>query len=67
MSDRVKGFYVSLEKDIRDDDFQTIMNAVLMVKGVLSVEPSITSADDWMNRERVKFELRKKIFDILAP
>lgn len=64
MSDRIKGFYVALEKDIKDEDFKEIKNAVLMVKGVLKVKESISDPSDWMNRERIRNELITKVFEI---
>lgn len=66
MSDRIKGFCVTLNTDIRDDDFEQIKNAVLLIKGVISVKESVTSTNDHMNRSRIKHEIIKSIFDILT-
>lgn len=60
MTDRVKGFTVTLEKDIRIDDVEVIMQAIRMIRGIADVEPSITSVEDHMNRQMVKNELREK-------
>jgi len=65
MTDRVKGFTVTLEKDIRIDDVEVILNAVKMIKGVAHVEPSISTSDDHFARERVKMEMREKIWRII--
>lgn len=65
MTDRVKGFTVTLEKDVRVDDFETIQTAVQMIKGVAHVEPSITTSLDHMNRIRIKAELLTKLFKLL--
>jgi hypothetical protein len=65
MTDRIKGFTVTLDRDIRDDDFQRILEAVEMIKGVAHVEPSITTSEDHMNRQRIKSELLTKMFRIL--
>jgi hypothetical protein len=65
MTDRVKGFTVTLEKDIRIDDVQAIMQSILMIRGVADVEASISTSDDHMNRQMIKAELRNKIFEIL--
>lgn len=64
MSDRIKGFVVSLDKDYRDDDAAVILNAIRMVRGVASVEPCLASIDDHINRDRVRRELWDKIFKI---
>ena len=60
MTERVKGFIVTLEKDIRIDDVQVIIQAISMIRGVADVEPSISNSDDYMNRQMVKNELREK-------
>ncbi len=65
MTDRVKGFTVTLEKDIRIDDVEEIQNAIAMIKGVIQVEPSISTSEDHMSRERAKYEMRNKIFEVL--
>jgi len=66
MTDRIKGFTVTLDQDYRDDDVENILNAVRMIKGVTHVEPSITTAEDHMNRERIRIELQNEIFNTLS-
>jgi len=63
MTDRIKGFTVSLTHDIRDDDCEVIINAIKMIKGVADVELHVVDPDDWMARKHVKEELRNKIFE----
>jgi len=65
MTDRVKGLYVVLDNDYRDDDVQEIINAIKMIKGVQDVTNSIVDGDDWMNRSRIGFEFQSKILDVL--
>ncbi len=65
MTDRVKGFTVTLEQDIRIDDVEAILNAVKMIRGVAHVEPSISTSEDHFARERVKMEMREKIWRII--
>jgi hypothetical protein len=60
MTDRVKGFTVTLEKDIRIDDVEVIMQAIRMIRGIADVEPCISTGDDYINRKMVKHELREK-------
>lgn len=62
MTDRIKGFTVTLEKDFRDDDVEVIKQAIQMIKGVAHVEPSIVTNEDHFNRERIKSELRDKFW-----
>lgn len=65
MTDRVKGFTVTLDKDMREDDFESLLNAVRMIKGVAHVEPTLVTAEDHMNRQVIKSELLTKMFKLL--
>lgn len=65
MTDRVKGFTVTLEKDIRTDDVEVILNAVRMIKGIAHVEPSLSTHEDHINQERLKWELRDKFYNFI--
>lgn len=60
MTDRVKGFIVTLEKDIRIDDVEPLMNAIRMMRGIADVAPSVTDISDHMAQARVKSEIREK-------
>lgn len=39
MTDRISGFVVALDHDMRDDDVKPTLDALRHIKGVLSVEP----------------------------
>ena len=65
MTDRVKGFNVTLESDVRIDDIETIMNAIKMIKGIVDVEPNIVTTDDLFNRVRIKNEYRNKLYKFI--
>ena len=65
MTTRYKSFIVSLEHDVRDDESESIVTALKMVKGVLRVEPQEATAGDLTIQYREKSELRKKLFDFL--
>lgn len=65
MSDRIKGFYVVLDADYREDDSQVILNAINQIKGVLSVKPFISDVNDFMARERIRIELTEKVWKAL--
>lgn len=41
MTDRISGFTVILDHDIRDDDIAPVLAAIEMVKHVISVEPHV--------------------------
>jgi len=51
MSDRIKGFIVTLDKDLSEEASDHVLKAIQMVKGVLAVEP-ITA--DLMGDEHIR-------------
>ena len=66
MTDRHKGYIVTLNNDIREDDAEYIINALRMVSGVLSVEPVVSDVSGFMDRERAWYEIRDVLFDTLV-
>lgn len=66
MTDRLKGCTVVFENDIRTDDAEVLINSIRMLRGVLSVETNVSDTDDWMNRERIKHELTRKLWEVLG-
>jgi hypothetical protein len=67
MTQRLKGFVVTLEKDLREDDAEVILNALRMIRHVESVEPVESNFDDQMNRSRIRSEFRDKLWAVLYP
>lgn len=65
MSDRINTIIVVLEKDTRLDDCQPILTAIRMTKGVLKATPNVVDSRDWMAEERARYELRKKLWEVL--
>ena len=67
MTDRYHSIGVVLKKDIRDDDAQCVLDAIKMIKGVLSVKPYVSDFDTNMAEERAKRELSDKLWKVLHP
>lgn len=66
MTDRLNGFIVTLETPMRDDDAESVLNAIRMVKCVLSVKPLATmDTAEFVIRQQVKAEMRAKLWDAL--
>ena len=65
MTDRINGVFVTLDKDIRIDDAEHLLNAIRMVKGVADVSPNISDPNVHVARVTAKMELQQKIFDAL--
>lgn len=69
MTDRVNGVYVALDKDYRTDDVEKILQAILMIKGVLaaSAEDFTVEPRDWIAERRVREEIYKEIINVIYP
>lgn len=67
MTDRYNAFIVVLEHDIRDDDAQSIIEAIKHIRGVLSVEPHVAAFEDHIALSRVRSEFAQKLWEVLYP
>ena len=67
MTDRYHSIVVVLEKDMREDDAEYTLNAIRMIKGVLSVKQRISNPDTHMAEERAKREYANKLTHVLYP
>lgn len=67
MTDRVRALTVVLDQDYRDDDVQTLMNAITHMKGVAHVEHDahITDLNDFTARQRVRSEVADGMLGML--
>jgi len=66
MTDRYYALTIALEKDIREDDCEHLINAIKMLRGVLNVTPKVVSPDTWMAEQRAYSSLQQKIYKVLA-
>ena len=67
MTNRYHSLTVVLEKDIREDDAEYLLNAIKMIKGVLSVDPFISDIESHMAESRARQELGQKLWEVLYP
>jgi hypothetical protein len=66
MTDRYKGLVVTLDRDYRDDDAQSIIDAIRMIRGVVDVEPVLTDAlNDQIITMRVETQIRERVYNAL--
>lgn len=65
MTDQYSGVLVTFEKDIRKDDAQSLINAIKMIKGVISVDPQISDYEHLMAKSQAKHELIQSLFQVL--
>jgi hypothetical protein len=67
MTDRHAGYVVTLDRDIREDDAEAILNAIRMIKHVASVEPVIADLNHQMAVMRASTDLHAKLWSVLKP
>jgi hypothetical protein len=67
VSERVAGFLVTLDCDLRDEDAEAVLTALRMIKRVQSVKPVPASIEIDIAEDRARFALRQKMADVLWP
>jgi hypothetical protein len=67
MTDRFHSLTVVLEKDMRSDDAQGLMDAIQRMRGVVSVSGNVTDLVSHLAESRARFDLGNKIWRILHP
>lgn len=67
MTDRIRHLTVTLDKDIREDDVQSIVVAISMVKHVHRVElGEPVGAQDYFARQAVSADLERKLYKVIG-
>lgn len=67
MGNSVSAFIVILEEDVHPDAVKKTLDALRMVKNVLSVKPLERSWESQMAEERARSELGQKLFQVIHP
>lgn len=67
MTDRYFALTVVLEKDMREDDAQGLIDAIMRLRGVLRVKPHVADVENYAAEERVRRELGQKLMEIVYP
>jgi len=65
MTDRYNALTVILDHDIRDDDAKGLIDAILQLRGVLSVKGRVADPNAALALDRARFELRQKLWEVL--
>lgn len=65
MTDRINALVVVLEKDIRDDDIEATRNAIMQIKGVISVGNNVADHTDFIAKSRVQQEVTELLFGVI--
>lgn len=67
MTDRYHSLTVVLEQNTRDDDAKHIIDAIQMLRGVLSVTGNVANLESHLAEERARHDLGQKLWKILYP
>lgn len=65
MTDRHAGYLVTLDHDMGEDDAEAVLNALRMVRGVLSAEPIIADFELQLAQTRARGEYYRKVVGFL--
>lgn len=64
MTDRHSCYVVALEANMREDDAEAVLNAIRMVRGVLSVQPILADPMAEIQAVRVRREILNKMYAV---
>lgn len=53
MTDRIQSITLTLGEDIRDEDAELMVSTLYMLRGVIKVEPNVSTGGSVMNEHRV--------------
>lgn len=65
MTDRHSGYVVALDANMREDNAQAVLDAIRMIKGVISVRPLVADPMAEIHAARTRRELTMKILDLI--
>lgn len=63
MTDRIRTLTVTLDKDYRDDDVQSIVSAIQHIKGVALVETRVVDVDELVARSAVRADFQARLHE----
>ena len=65
MTDRINALVVILEEPTRDDDVESLINAIRLLRNVHSVHTNTLCTSDFIAEQKVKSEMQQKLLDIV--
>lgn len=66
MTDRYNALTVVLERDIRDDDAEVIINAIKAIRGVLDVHGNVSDVESFVAQSRAKSEVIQELYTLIG-
>lgn len=65
MTDRFNALTVVLERDTRDDDSESLINAIMNMRGVVSVTGNVVTTDSYVAEQRARHAVVEKLLDLI--
>lgn len=67
MTDRINSLTVVLEEDMRADDAQSLIDAILHLRGVAEVATNVSDHTFYLAQTRARLELWNKLMKVISP
>lgn len=67
MTDRCNSLLVVLDRDVREDDIESTIEAIKHIKGVIAVKMRVADMTEYLAIERARQELGQKILRVIYP
>jgi hypothetical protein len=67
MTDRFHSLTVALKADLTEEQAKQLVQAIMLLQGVLAVTARPVSPDTWFIQERVRCELADRLWEVLRP
>lgn len=65
MTDRINSLTVVLQREIREDDAEAIIQAISMIKGVGQVTGHVATAEVWAAKQQARWDLQSELREVL--
>lgn len=65
MTSRYNSVTVTFDQEIREDDIEPLSNAILMLKGVIAVDPSDSGIEHIVAKRQVANDIREDLYKLI--
>lgn len=65
MTDRYIALTVILEREIREDDAEPVIDAIRMIKGVSKVMPVVSNPETYYAYNKARHEIMENVFEAI--
>ncbi len=65
MTDRIHALTVVLDRPVRDDDVQPVIDAIKQLRHVIEVVPAVANIDTWAAEDRAIHHITTEILKLL--